>query len=55
MAPHASKKRISARELREFLKDKRVVCDCGHRFTIHNLSVTLIITADGTIRCHHCY
>jgi len=54
MAPHARKKTIHARELRRFLKFKRVELDCGHKFTIHNLSNTLIITNDGKIRCHNC-
>jgi DNA-directed RNA polymerase subunit RPC12/RpoP len=48
------KKTITAQELRDWLKYKRVKCDCGHRFTIHNLSNTLIILNTGEIRCHEC-
>jgi hypothetical protein len=47
------KKRIASRELLEFLKDKRINLSCGHRFTIHNLSNTMIVYNDGHTKCHN--
>lgn len=48
------KKEITADELREFLKDKRVIMDCGMKFCIHPFSNTMIIHCDGYIICHSC-
>lgn len=44
-----------ADELRDLLKNKKVVLDCGHRWTNHNLSNTMVITAEGITYCHECY
>ena len=49
------KKETTADELRKLLQDKRVILDCGHRFCLHNLSNTLVITANGMTYCHNCY
>jgi hypothetical protein len=46
------KKPITSPELLEFLKDKRIALSCGHRFTIHNLSNTMIVYSDGKTKCH---
>ena len=48
------KKEITADELREFLKDKRIIMDCGMKFCIHPFSNTMIIYCDGKIICHSC-
>jgi hypothetical protein len=47
------KKQIVSYELREFLKDKRITLSCGHHFTIHNLSNTMIVYNDGHTKCHN--
>lgn len=44
-----------ADKLREWLKDKRLVLDCGHRHCQHNFSNTMVITAEGKIICSECY
>ena len=44
-----------ADELRDLLKDKVIILDCGHRFTLHPWSNTLVITADGQTYCHNCF
>lgn len=49
-----AKKEMSADELREFLKDKRITMDCGKKFCIHPFSNTMIIHCDGSIVCHSC-
>lgn len=48
------RREITADELREFLKDKRVTMDCGRKFCIHPLSDTMIIYCTGQIVCHNC-
>jgi hypothetical protein len=47
-----AKKEISSKELIDLLKGKRIRLDCGHFHTQHNLSNTLILTADGRTFCH---
>ena len=47
------KQEITSKELLEFLKDKRLTCTCGHHFSIHSLSNTLIVYNDGTTQCHN--
>jgi len=42
-------------ELKELLKGRVLMLDCGHRFCLHPFSNTLIITARGGIYCHNCY
>jgi hypothetical protein len=41
--PKEKRKEITADELREFLKDKRMKMDCGSKFCLHNLSNTIFI------------
>ena len=48
------RKEISASDLRNYLKDKRVTMDCGSKFCIHPFSNTMIIHCDGKIICHSC-
>ena len=45
---------ITAEELRAFLKDKRVILDCGHKHCQHIFSNTMIVTVDGQMVCHSC-
>lgn len=47
------KKEITSAELLEFLKDKRIILSCGHRFSVHNLSNTMIVYTDGRTVCHN--
>jgi hypothetical protein len=47
------KKQIASSELLEFLKDKRITLSCGHHFTIHNLSNTMIVYNNGHTECHN--
>jgi hypothetical protein len=47
------KKQITSLELLEFLKDKRIILSCGHRFSIHNFSHTMIVYNDGQTNCHN--
>jgi hypothetical protein len=47
------KNQIASSELLEFLKDKRITLSCGHHFTIHNLSNTMIVYNDGHTECHN--
>ena len=49
------RKEITAKELVEWLKDKRVTCDCGHKHCQHFLSNTLVVTAEGKVYCSECY
>ena len=46
---------ITSPELLRILKNIRVTLDCGHHFTLHPLSNTLVITAEGRTYCHNCY
>ena len=47
-----TKEITTAEQLRELLKDKRVILDCKHKFCIHPLSNTMIIRSDGSAVCH---
>lgn len=38
-----------------FLKYRRLILDCGHKFCLHPLSNTLVLTCDGKCYCHECY
>jgi len=49
------KKEITSKELKEFLKDKVIILDCGHRHQLHNFSNTLVVTVEGKTMCHNCY
>ena len=49
----AGKEEITTKELLHFLKGKRITLDCGHHFTVHNLSNTLILHCDGITECHN--
>jgi hypothetical protein len=42
-------------ELKSCLAGKKFLLDCGHRFTLHPWSNTLILTASGKSSCHNCY
>lgn len=44
---------ITSNELKELLKGYRITCDCGHHFTIHHFSLTMIVYNDGTTNCHN--
>ena len=50
-------KREEARaiDLIVFLKGRRLIMDCGHKFCLHTLSNTLVMTCDGKCYCHECY
>ena len=50
-----TKTEITSPELILILKSFRVTLDCGHHFTLHPLSNTLVITAEGRTYCHNCY
>ena len=45
----------SAIDLIDFLKYRRLILDCGHKFCLHPLSNTLVLTCDGKCYCHECY
>ena len=49
------KKETPVDELRKFLQDRAIILDCGHRFSVHPLSNTLIVTSDGETYCHNCF
>ena len=49
------RKDVSAEDIREYLKDKRILLDCGHKMCLHNFSNTMIISPEGKIICHECY
>ena len=55
MKPKKKSREISVKDLKRFLKHKKIVLDCGHRFTLHPWSNTLVITAQGKTYCHNCY
>jgi hypothetical protein len=46
------KKEITSQEFKEWLKDKRVILSCGHRYTPHPFSNTMIVYTDGHTKCH---
>jgi hypothetical protein len=48
------KKKITPKELKDFLKYKVILLDCGHRFSLHVFSNTLIVYNDGKMVCHSC-
>lgn len=48
-----AKQEITSKELLEFLKGKRITLNCGHHFTIHSLSNTMIVYNDGKTECHN--
>ena len=45
----------SAIDLIDFLKYRRLILDCGHKFCLHPLSNTMVLTCDGKCYCHECY
>lgn len=47
-----AKEEITTKEIVAFLKGKRITLDCGHHYTVHNLSNTMLLHADGTSECH---
>ena len=49
------RKVITMKELDKLLENTRVRLDCGHHWTKHNFSNTMIITAEGKSSCHNCY
>ena len=49
----ARKAEITTKELLEYLKGKRITLDCGHHFTIHHFSLTMIVYNDGQTNCHN--
>lgn len=49
------RKELKAREVREFLKYKRITLSCGHKFCLHQFSNTAVILTNGKIICHNCY
>ena len=49
------KKLITVKELLEFLSDKRIVMDCGHKYCLHPFSNTMVIHASGKVECSECY
>ena len=46
---------MSTVELIKVLNNRVILLECGHRFCLHPLSNTLVITADGKMVCHNCY
>jgi len=42
-------------ELLALLENRVLLLGCGHRFCLHPLSNTLVITAEGRIYCFNCY
>lgn len=53
--PPPTKEELPIEELKQFLKGKFIILDCGHRFTTHQWSNTLILTSEGKTFCHNCY
>jgi hypothetical protein len=49
------RKEMSPEELKDFLSNRVVLLGCGHRFCLHPLSNTLVITAEGSLYCLNCY
>ena len=49
------KQEITSKDLRDFLKNKRIKLDCGHYHSQHNFSSTLVVLVDGRTYCHNCY
>jgi hypothetical protein len=45
---------ITPDEFRAWLRGKKFILDCGHRFCIHPLSNTMIVHDDGMTQCHSC-
>jgi hypothetical protein len=42
---------IGTNELKQWLKDKRIKLDCGHKHCQHIFSNTMIVHTDGRIEC----
>ena len=53
LATKPAKQQITARELIELLKGKRITLGCGHHYQVHPLSNTMIIHCDGVTECHN--
>jgi len=54
--PYQPKKKLHTNgDLKSLLAGKTFILDCGHRFTLHPWSNTLVMTASGTSCCHECY
>ena len=51
----AKKEETSAIDLIVFLKGRRLIMDCGHKFCLHPLSNTMVLTCNGKCYCHECY
>jgi hypothetical protein len=51
--PASKKKEITSKELTELLKGYRITLDCGHHFTVHHFSLTMIVYNDGQTNCHN--
>jgi hypothetical protein len=51
----AKREESSASDLIDFLKGRRLIMDCGHKFCLHPLSNTLVLTCNGKCFCHECY
>lgn len=49
------RREMSSAELKKLLRNRVVHLECSHRFCLHPLSNTMIITADGKVYCHNCY
>ena len=49
------RKDVTAEDVREYLKDKRILLDCGHHACQHNFSNTMAISPEGKIICSECY
>ena len=49
------KEDASASDLIVFLQGRRLIMDCGHKFCLHPLSNTLVMTCNGKCYCHECY
>ncbi len=48
------KKQITTREVVDFLKGKRVILDCGHKYSFNKggIGKTMILYAHGISNCH---
>ena len=54
--PYQPKKKLHTNgDLKNLLAGKSFLLDCGHRFTLHPWSNTLVLTASGFSSCHNCY
>ena len=55
MPEKKTRKDITAEDVREYLKDKRILLDCGHHACQHNFSNTMVISPEGNIVCSECW